>query len=135
MTAKSAALSVSVDDSDNVVAAGGPDLTVTIRFSNIVQFTHNATLNADADAANNVAVDSAPIAATAGFNSADGQNGLELLWIRVSGELDNPMAPAADTAWVNSMRTAPLAVPAGDCGWRIHHLCCGSLRPQHRGGR
>ena len=111
VTAKSAALSVSVNDSDNVVAAGGPDLTVTIRFSNIVQFTHDSALNADADATNNVAVASTPIAPTAANNSTEGENGLQLLWIRVSGELDNPMAQGA--TWANSMRTASLAVPAG----------------------
>ena len=112
VTAKSATLSVSVNDSDKVVKAGGADLTVTLRYSNIVQFSHDAMANADEDANNDEAVASAAMPAAATDGSNDGTVGaLELLWIRVSGELDNPEDPA--TGWVASSKTTTLAVPAG----------------------
>ena len=113
VTAKTAALSVRVNDSDNVVEADQPDLTVTLRFSDIVQFTHDATLNADDNADNDVAVASSAMPATAADASADGTPGqLELLWIRVNGELDNPPDPAAG-AWAGSEKATTLAIPAG----------------------
>lgn len=113
VTPKSAALSVSVNDSDNIVAAGGPDLTVTLRFSNIVQFSHDATANANDVVTDDVAVASAAMPATATDASADGVAGqLELLWIRVSGELENPDDPATG-AWADSVKTTTLAIPAG----------------------
>ena len=113
VTPKSAVLSVRVNDSDNIVAAGGPDLTVTVSFRDIVQFTHDATLNANDDPADDVAIASAAMPATAADASDDGTPGqLEFLWIRVSGELENPDDPAAG-AWADSAKTTTLAIPAG----------------------
>ena len=111
VTARNATLSVSVNDSDNVVAAGQPDLTVTVRFADIVQFSHNATLNANDEPSDDEAVASTELSATANQQGEETQSGLDLLWIRVSGELDNPTTP--DGSWVDRALTAPLAIPAG----------------------
>ena len=120
VTAKNATLSVSVNDSDNVVAAGQPDLTVTVRFSNVVQFTHDATLNADDNANNNVGVASVLVPGTTTQDGSDQGVGIDLLWIRVSGELDDPTTPldtvnwgAAPGAADDNTLTAMLAIPAG----------------------
>ena len=86
-------------DSDNVVASGGRDLIVTVKFANITRTTHNP----EADPAEVVAAD---------VIGADGQN-LTLDWVRVSGLLGAYIDVPTTTAWEASATTASLPVPEG----------------------
>ena len=112
VTVKPATLSVSVGDTDGVVKAGGADLGITIRFRNLVQFGHNAELNENDDDTDNVSVLSTMVSPTATQDGSEGAAGVELLWVRVSGELSDP-EEIPTTAWVNGALMTTLPIPAG----------------------
>ena len=121
VTVANPSATVSVVDSDGIVKAGGADLTVRVSIKNLVQFTHNATLNEDDDTTNNVVVASSPVApgteaspadqATAVSDSFDTIAGARVLWVRVSGELADPATPTA--GWVGGTVSTTLPIPAG----------------------
>ncbi|MCY3571399.1 MAG: hypothetical protein OXH19_08700, partial [Chloroflexi bacterium] len=119
-------LSVRVSDTDGLVKAGGADLTITVSFKNVVQFTHDLTNARDDDTATVPAAVTSTAFGVASDGTAqettrtlgtdnDGGAGISLLWIRVSGELDDADLPADATNWAattNSL-TSTLAIPAG----------------------
>ena len=126
VTLAAPALSVRVNDTDGIVAAGGSDLTVTVSFKNVVRFTHDLTTHRDPTPNNEVAVTSTAY----GGRDTDGSNittnqtltagegaGIDLLWVRVSGELDD-VTIKADDVWGSGTNGAnslaySLAIPAG----------------------
>ena len=127
VTLAAPALSVRVNDTDGIVGAGGADLMVTVSFKNMVRFTHDLTNARDnmadtipaavTSTAYGVGSDGTPTAATrdviTGNEAAEGA-GIQLMWIRVSGELDDASLPTGNawTAGTNSLK-ASLPIPAG----------------------
>ena len=119
VTLAAPALSVRVNDTDGIVAAGGSDLTVTVSFKNVVQYTHQLATHRDNVAGNEVAIESTAYGITGGSPTettqaaADGEAGIDLRWIRVSGELDDPTTPVGNWAATSNSLTAMLPIPAG----------------------